>query len=610
MAFYDGNYTTAKQDGPRRASYPFGNTEIPDVFPVQYDRNMLVLAASYSPAMATRTSITNLLSYSEQFDNAAWTKTNVTVTANNAASPNSGVVTADFVVETAVTDLHYVEHAATFANSPTTYSVFVKPNGRSWCVLLLSDSAAANFFAYFNVSTGVVGTTSGSPTTSIYSVGDGWYRCSITGTPAAGVGFVRVYNASADNSITYLGDITMGLHVWGAQVDTSSSVRAYIPTTTTTRTGSAPNIEINEALEGSDPFAFLVNESEPSIDRAVARFDRRYCRVPGDQVSYPGSLYINLPDVPDSLTISLPYYTVDGTTKKAIEGSTGGPNGATYLTAAGVRYIWAPTNRFFGIMKATQGVVTPATGGTFTLTYKTSTTAAIAYNDTIANIFTALNALADVTTDGITFNLGANSLATASQGYLQVGTLTAGKPLLAPVTMTSSLTPAAAATVGTLFLNSGGLSYCNIAIFGRATVTAHGWSAGTLMIGSAYAYHEATVTTEWVSVDANTIAFARLIGLMGDYIEIYMGQFARAYTPTTRLVATRQTDSFYLPAVTTGITTAADIPRAAGLQTPTTLIDGVLTTTGFQTHRTEGPKSWQGPILKLSTVDINVDDIA
>ena len=53
---------------------------------------------------------TNLLTYSEQFDNAAWVKSNVTVTANTATTaPDGSTNSVDKMVEAATTTGHLVK---------------------------------------------------------------------------------------------------------------------------------------------------------------------------------------------------------------------------------------------------------------------------------------------------------------------------------------------------------------------------------------------------------------------------------------------------------------------------------------------------------------------
>jgi hypothetical protein len=62
--------------------FPFRNNPTPDTYSRVYERQYQVQPKLFIPKIANRTAWTNLLTYSEQLDNAAWTKTNLTVTAD------------------------------------------------------------------------------------------------------------------------------------------------------------------------------------------------------------------------------------------------------------------------------------------------------------------------------------------------------------------------------------------------------------------------------------------------------------------------------------------------------------------------------------------------
>lgn len=175
---------------------------------------------------------TNIALYSEQFDNAYWTKTNVTVTANNTTAPD-GTATMDRIVETAVNALHEVTRSFTLTDSATyKWTVFGKQNQRTWIQLFFTKKDGTTGSAYFNLATGAVGTTSGV-TTSIVASDNGSYRCSVstsvlTGatTPVCGYRL-----ATGDGVNSYLGDIANGVYAWGAHLELTDAPE-YNPTTT------------------------------------------------------------------------------------------------------------------------------------------------------------------------------------------------------------------------------------------------------------------------------------------------------------------------------------------------------------------------------------------
>jgi hypothetical protein len=169
---------------------------------------------------------------SQEFDNAAFTKEGLSVTANDTTAPD-GTATADKLVLLAETN----RHIAHLSGDPTgganatgnTISVYVKYIDHQW--ILLVDGTVA---AWFDVQNGVVGSASGDRA-AISSVGNGWYRCSLSSFNT--LSFPYVGAASADNvSGNFLGAGT-SFYAWGFQVNKGQSPTAYIATTSAAKIG-------------------------------------------------------------------------------------------------------------------------------------------------------------------------------------------------------------------------------------------------------------------------------------------------------------------------------------------------------------------------------------
>jgi hypothetical protein len=210
-----------------------------------------------------RTAVTNLLLRSEEFDNASWTKTRSSITADSEIAPN-GTLTADKVVEdTTASATHLVSvGSGMIAGNTYTYSVYAKPAGRDWIVLSPGSTWG---FAWFNISSGTIGTvTSGgsSATAAIQPVGNGWYRCSVTSTAVDNRG-LQILMATGNNAVTYTGDGTSGVFLWGAQLEQSSTVGEYIPTTSTIN--SAPRFDHNPTT--GESLGLLVEEQRTNSIR-------------------------------------------------------------------------------------------------------------------------------------------------------------------------------------------------------------------------------------------------------------------------------------------------------------------------------------------------------
>lgn len=175
---------------------------------------------------------TNLLLYSEQFDNAVWTKSNTTITANAIAAPD-GNITADKLVDSAVSGYHSASQSVA-ASASTTYtkSVYLKAGERSWAKLELYDGSSY-LSAYFNLSTGSIGTISSGASASIRKANNGFWRCTITATTSASATTLlgTTHVTTGDAAGVYTGDGTSGIYVWGAQLAAGNYATSYIATT-------------------------------------------------------------------------------------------------------------------------------------------------------------------------------------------------------------------------------------------------------------------------------------------------------------------------------------------------------------------------------------------
>ena len=182
----------------------------------------------------------NLLTYSDDGSNAAWTKTNLTVSSNVIIAPD-GTLTGDKLVDDTTAGVSRIlrQNPTTTAVAHT-FSVYAKAGERTWVSLGITDSGSTVRLCWFNLSTGVVGTAQTGLTTSIQSVGNGWYRCVATiATALAGTNAARIYLTTADNTSSYTGDGYSGIYIWGAQLEAGAFATSYIPTVASTVTRAA-----------------------------------------------------------------------------------------------------------------------------------------------------------------------------------------------------------------------------------------------------------------------------------------------------------------------------------------------------------------------------------
>jgi hypothetical protein len=193
----------------------------------------------------------NLLSYSEMFADAYWTKVSVSVTANTTTAPN-GTLTADKIISSSSLVLHFIYNTPeVFSQGDYCFSVYVKAAGFN--KVAMRESYSVGFYASFDLTNGTIIDSSSSQTNTITAVGNGWYR--ITSTRNF-VGNIRLGLIPLEDSYTggnpltpYAGDNVKGIFAWGAQVVQGTSALDYQMTETRLNIprldyslGSCPNI--------------------------------------------------------------------------------------------------------------------------------------------------------------------------------------------------------------------------------------------------------------------------------------------------------------------------------------------------------------------------------
>jgi len=207
---------------------------------------------------------TNLLLYSEQLDNAAWTKTSASISANSVAAPD-GATTADTITVSGASGS--ANQAVTItAGNAITVSAFFKKKLSSFARLRISDGTN-QVAAWFNLGSGAVGSVTAGASTCIYSVhdmedvGGGWYRCDLTVTTATSTSFTAYLScAAADSTEPAAAD---DIYAWGAQLEspsTTSSPSSYIATTSAsaTRNGDGMLITAASSWFNANEGAFLL----------------------------------------------------------------------------------------------------------------------------------------------------------------------------------------------------------------------------------------------------------------------------------------------------------------------------------------------------------------
>jgi hypothetical protein len=164
---------------------------------------------------------TNLITYSEAFDNAYWTKTSATITSNNAVSPD-GTLNADlFNINNPIGE-DIVSKTFSFTNGvKTNISIFIKDNdfGNQLILAISSNLVTINY----DFSTQTILSTSGAwlNSVNITKVFNGFNRIDFTINPT--------FNSFADFQIKTNNQGNGSFYIWGAQLELGSYPTSYIP---------------------------------------------------------------------------------------------------------------------------------------------------------------------------------------------------------------------------------------------------------------------------------------------------------------------------------------------------------------------------------------------
>lgn len=214
----------------------------------------------------------NLYTYSQDFSQATWIKNaNVAFTSNAAISPDGTTTATKMVLQNTWTgEIPIYRQISPLLNMKYTMSVYLKAAEWNYAYFWFDNGAGLGCTFEINLITGATrntrigdNTSFTSFSTSSTSVGNGWYRVSITATTTASATNLqfRIYPSNTAwvsgnfGTPTPTPDGTSGIYFWGAQLEKNTSMSTYKATTTSEYTKQTALYN----LKDSSNFATAVN---------------------------------------------------------------------------------------------------------------------------------------------------------------------------------------------------------------------------------------------------------------------------------------------------------------------------------------------------------------
>ena len=167
----------------------------------------------------------NLLLQSNTF-NTTWTTVSSTIATTVATTDPFGGSNAWILTPTSSGATGLTQTSSNLTGIYT-LSLYAKAGTASW-LRLFANTSASDFFAWFNLSTGVLGTVGSGVVATITSIGNGWYRCTVSSLSNNSIG-IRI--ADANNSTSGING--QFIYIYGSQLEVGNTANTYIPTTTT-----------------------------------------------------------------------------------------------------------------------------------------------------------------------------------------------------------------------------------------------------------------------------------------------------------------------------------------------------------------------------------------
>jgi hypothetical protein len=201
----------------------------------------------------------NLLTYSQDFSGSSWAATAIQRTYDQTIAPD-GTNTADRL-ESLGSSAYVLQNESSVAGTIYTQSVYAKADSSNYLQMTFGTGGWGTSFVIFELTgAGSINKFFGTYVDAqIESVGNGWYRCSVTGqATSSSITAHSIVLPSFDNANRFESQVGLSIFVWGAQTEYGLVARDYIETTTTAVEGGiTDNVPRLDYTDSSCPALLL-----------------------------------------------------------------------------------------------------------------------------------------------------------------------------------------------------------------------------------------------------------------------------------------------------------------------------------------------------------------
>jgi hypothetical protein len=218
----------------------------------------------------------NLYERTDDFGNAYWTKTALTVSSDSIAVSSGLAGAADKITETATTTTHIVYKTAGLSVGAGTYTGQIKAKAGERSRLLMGIYNGSNYeLAQFDLAGGTVVQEHVPGMASIEDLGNGEYLCTVTRAIGAVTSYLTfgphtstdVANLNPAGFHTYAGSDGNGIYVWDVQFELSATATAYQRVVTAQEVTEAGVPSLSYILHDGSDDGYVTGTITPGTDK-------------------------------------------------------------------------------------------------------------------------------------------------------------------------------------------------------------------------------------------------------------------------------------------------------------------------------------------------------